>query len=284
MATILKSGSRGNEVKQMQTWLRKLGYNIQADGVFGPGTRATVISFQQAHNLAPDGIAGPNTLTALEDLANDAPIYGIDVSHHNNTINWNDVAAAQIKFAICKATQGKTYKDPTLNAHLNELKRLNIIRSAYHFFTFIGSPVADQVNNFISCGINFQMPGTLAPVLDVEWQASASLNEQIKNNPAPNIQRMKDWLTAVEQQTGRKPIIYTAKGFWNDILGNPAGFEQYDLWVASYRTDRPTLPGVWANYKIWQFTESASVPGITGNCDKNLFNGKISALKKMALL
>lgn len=56
----LRPGSVGDEVRRLQA---KLG--ILADGDFGPITRAAVIDFQRFSNLAPDGIAGPLTLTAL---------------------------------------------------------------------------------------------------------------------------------------------------------------------------------------------------------------------------
>jgi peptidoglycan hydrolase-like protein with peptidoglycan-binding domain len=52
----LKQGSRGDQVKCLQTKL-----NIPADGIFGPITRESVILFQKAHLLAPDGIVGPKT-------------------------------------------------------------------------------------------------------------------------------------------------------------------------------------------------------------------------------
>ncbi len=57
---LLRLGSRGTAVERLQ---RALG--IRADGVFGPETRAAVVSFQKRHRLAPDGIVGPQTRAAL---------------------------------------------------------------------------------------------------------------------------------------------------------------------------------------------------------------------------
>jgi transglycosylase-like protein/putative peptidoglycan binding protein len=39
--------------------------DVNADGVYGPKTRAAVKRFQRAHGLSPDGVAGPQTLAAL---------------------------------------------------------------------------------------------------------------------------------------------------------------------------------------------------------------------------
>lgn len=57
---ILKKGSRGNEVKQIQHAL-----GIEADGIFGAQTENAVKEFQKKHGLYPDGIVGKNTLNAL---------------------------------------------------------------------------------------------------------------------------------------------------------------------------------------------------------------------------
>lgn len=58
--SILKRGLKGAPVKRLQ---EKLG--IDADGDFGPGTEKAVREFQQANGLAVDGIAGPDTFTAM---------------------------------------------------------------------------------------------------------------------------------------------------------------------------------------------------------------------------
>lgn len=64
--TLSKYGSKSNEVRQIQTKLKELGYfNDQVDGVFGAKTQSAVKSFQKAKGLNADGIAGPQTLKAL---------------------------------------------------------------------------------------------------------------------------------------------------------------------------------------------------------------------------
>jgi lysozyme len=64
---ILSKGSRGGEVLSMQTKLYALGfYDGKIDGLYGVGTEAAVLAFQQAKSLASDGIAGPVTLAALD--------------------------------------------------------------------------------------------------------------------------------------------------------------------------------------------------------------------------
>lgn len=61
-----KRGSRGEEVRNIQTRLIKWGYMTgSADGIYGAKTEAGVIKFQKKHGLTPDGIAGPATLAKI---------------------------------------------------------------------------------------------------------------------------------------------------------------------------------------------------------------------------
>lgn len=64
--TLLRSGSRGSAVKQLQERLILLGYlNDRADGIFGRLTDAAVRQYQRRNGLAVDGIAGKNTLSRV---------------------------------------------------------------------------------------------------------------------------------------------------------------------------------------------------------------------------
>jgi peptidoglycan hydrolase-like protein with peptidoglycan-binding domain len=59
-------GDTGPDVTEIQNALRAKGFNPgPADGVFGPGTKAAVIAFQEANGLVVDGIVGPLTLNKL---------------------------------------------------------------------------------------------------------------------------------------------------------------------------------------------------------------------------
>ena len=61
-----KYGSRGEEVKQIQTKLKRWGYyNGNVDGIFGSQTLEAVKYFQRKNGLKVDGIAGPDTLKAM---------------------------------------------------------------------------------------------------------------------------------------------------------------------------------------------------------------------------
>lgn len=64
--TTQQMNSFGGAVRALQRRLVALGYDIAADGDFGPETQWAVIDLQRAHGLIPDGIVGPSTRAALD--------------------------------------------------------------------------------------------------------------------------------------------------------------------------------------------------------------------------
>ena len=66
----LKQGCSGDDVKQLQETLNKLGFNCgTVDGIFGSKTKTAVMAFQSAYGLKADGIVGEQTRTALQKAA-----------------------------------------------------------------------------------------------------------------------------------------------------------------------------------------------------------------------
>lgn len=61
----MKRGSRGAGVKTFQTKLKSRGWNITADGQFGPQTERVVRAFQKQKGLQVDGKVGPKTWNAI---------------------------------------------------------------------------------------------------------------------------------------------------------------------------------------------------------------------------
>ncbi|WP_426350232.1 peptidoglycan-binding domain-containing protein [Alloiococcus sp. CFN-8] len=65
----LSNGSRGSQVKNLQTILNGKGYKLSVDGMFGPKTLAAVKAFQKGNGLSADGIVGPKTRAVLNSGA-----------------------------------------------------------------------------------------------------------------------------------------------------------------------------------------------------------------------
>ena len=65
-AAVLRQGSTGGEVKEVQRRLKQWGYySGEVDGIFGSGTKKAVIAFQKKNGLTADGVVGKATYAAL---------------------------------------------------------------------------------------------------------------------------------------------------------------------------------------------------------------------------
>ncbi|MFC1748924.1 glycoside hydrolase family 25 protein [Pseudomonadota bacterium] len=192
---------------------------------------------------------------------------GIDVSHYQGNIDWKEVLNQDVSFAYIKTTDGITYSDPKHKANQDALVKLNTPFGLYHFFEPKDDGVM-QANNFLK-----QMsdnPLMLPPVLDVEISKGVS-TKVIKKE-------VKQWLDAVEKQTGCQPIIYSYKDYYDEHLGSE--FDQYDLWLADYAKE-PSLPKNRSQWTFWQHSQKGSLKGIRGTVDLNWFQGDRADLNKL---
>ena len=64
-ASAFRIGDQGSDVAEIQGQLASLGYDVAADGDFGPATAEAVKAFQVTRGLDADGLVGPSTYTAL---------------------------------------------------------------------------------------------------------------------------------------------------------------------------------------------------------------------------
>ena len=195
-------------------------------------------------------------------------VHGIDVSHHQGTIDWDAVKATEkgeypIRFAFMKATEGGDYKDRRFDENFSQAKEAGLIRGAYHFYNPNTEPIR-QADFFIS-QVKLKR-GDLAPVLDIERKPKDVAQMQAD---------LKLFLQRLEQHYGVKPIIYTSYKYKKRYLNDPE-FDAYPLWIAHYYVDLLAYEGTW---QFWQHTDYGVVPGIESNVDLNVFNGSLEELK-----
>lgn len=98
---VSKNGSRGEEVKKIQTKLKNWGYyNGSIDGVYGWQTESAVKSFQKKNGLTADGVAGTKTLNAM----------GIFTSTNNNESSPNQASIDLLARVINGEARGEPYE------------------------------------------------------------------------------------------------------------------------------------------------------------------------------
>ena len=94
------------------------------------------------------------------------PIVGIDVSHHQGVIRWEELRTEDISFVIVKATEGGDYKDPLFKTNWTKSKEEGYETGAYHFYR-ICKDGKEQAKNFIETVPN--EPDNLPPTIDLEF-------------------------------------------------------------------------------------------------------------------
>jgi lysozyme len=193
---------------------------------------------------------------------------GIDVSHHQGTIDWDKVKADGVIFAFIRVSDGLPPIDREFVRNWAEAKRVGIKRGVYQFFRSDEDPIAQA--DLLLDEVGVLDDGDLPPVIDVE-----STDGQTAATVAANVGK---WIDRVEAATGRQPIIYSGKYFWNDNVKTTA-YNDHPLWIPQYGPVCPDLPTAWSNWAFFQYSSTGSVMGINGNCDMNHFNGDAAALE-----
>ncbi|HEU5215177.1 MAG TPA: glycoside hydrolase family 25 protein [Gaiellaceae bacterium] len=202
---------------------------------------------------------------------------GLDVSNWNGRIAWAKVAGAGYRFAFGKATEGTTYTDTTYTTNRNGSETAGLFFGAYHFARPAGAGLGGvtasaitQANHFLA--VAGPQPGELPPVLDLEATGNLSKPRLLAWTLA--------WLGQIYARTGVNPFVYTSPNFWKANLANstePAAAGT-DLWVAHWTNAAdPLVPAQnWdgGGWTFWQWTNCASIPGITKRCsDADRMNG-----------
>lgn len=200
-------------------------------------------------------------------------IRGIDVSHHQGEIDWDELRHAEIgsepvSFIFIKATEGKSIIDENFKENFNNAKDNGLIRGAYHYYhPEVGAD--EQVDHFIR-NVSLTV-GDLPPVLDVEEMGKLTAEELQ--------QGVKTWLTKAERHYGVKPILYTNYKFKQTYLNTP-DFRDYPYWIAHYYVDSLAYKGAW---KFWQHTDRGRIDGIGGYVDIDVYNGSMYDLQQLTI-
>jgi GH25 family lysozyme M1 (1,4-beta-N-acetylmuramidase) len=215
--------------------------------------------------------AEPQVLAGTAAAVAPVPL-GVDVSHWQGPINWTQVAASGQKFAVMKAIEAtgrsSVAVDPTLSTNLAGAHAAGLVVGAYAFAR-PQYPAVMQADAFASA-IGRLPDGSLPPVLDLEVNGGLSVTALITWTHA--------FLSELEAKVGVPPMIYSGPSFWSSSMGGNTGFTRYPLWEAHYTTAAaPYAMGGWPTYTMWQYTSTGSVPGISGNVDRDRFNSATGA-------
>ena len=190
-------------------------------------------------------------------------LHGIDVSHHQGRIYWDEVAKdPKVNYVYLKATEGTDYVDDTYSYNFRECKRVGLKVGSYLFFRPHLSARA-QFQLFISRVETRQQD--LLPMIDVE--VIKGVSEGVLQA------RLLELCELFEKEYGKKPLIYTGKNFYNKYIYSNSRLRRYKYFIAAYSFIEPDLYGD-EDYILWQYSATGSVRGIRGNVDMSRLVGR----------
>lgn len=227
--------------------------------------------------------AAAAALVATAAPASAATVAGIDVSRYQGSINWTSVRNAGIEFAFIKATEGTSYKDSNFNSNYTNAYYAGVIRGAYHFARPNISGGATQADYLASNGGAWSADNrTLPAALDLE--ANPYSGGYCYGLTTSGMRTwISDFLNRYKYRTTRYAVIYTTTSWWNQCTGSWTGpWTNHPLWIARWSTSPGTLPAGASVWSFWQYTSSGSVSGISGNVDRNYWNGDRTRLIALA--
>ena len=189
---------------------------------------------------------------------------GIDVSTHQETIDWQAVAHSGVEFAILRAgyrgaTAGNLYEDDCFAYNIREAKAAGLKVGVYFFSQAINAEEAVEEAEYICDlldGEKLQLP------VFYDWEYLDGRVPQPWDMPMTEC--AVAFCEAVEEE-GYEPGVYFNQDYGYNYL-DLREIEDYTLWLAEYGSV-PEFPYL---YHCVQYTDKGAVPGIEGYVDLNL--------------
>ncbi len=194
----------------------------------------------------------------------------IDLSVHNGTIDFVQVAAANVQHIAHRLTLGVGSIDKAVNVNVANAAAAGIGVSYYH----LGYPSSlHTLDNSITGNATLQANGFVAAMKDLpapELLAIDLENVNIPDLPAADyLVWLTTWLQAVQALTGIIPVIYGPVYWLDGHLPDGHGlWDTYPYWCPNYNdVTTPSLPKGCASYYLWQYTSVGDMAGVAGHVD-----------------
>lgn len=191
-------------------------------------------------------------------------VLGIDVSHHQQEIDWDQVKNAGIEFVMVRlgyrglSEEGDLYTDRYVHQNLQGARAAGLLVGAYFY---------SQARSTEEAAAEAEYALSILGDFDLDLPLTYDWEEE-KRNAGMDPQTVTDCAVAfcqVVEQAGRDTMIYF-NSYQATELMHLLQLTRYPWWLAMYNREKE-FP---CRFDMWQYTDSGSVPGIEGNVDMNL--------------
>jgi GH25 family lysozyme M1 (1,4-beta-N-acetylmuramidase) len=193
----------------------------------------------------------------------------VDISSFQGSIAWASYRAWSasidgIARVAMKATEGTGFVDPLFAANKAAALSAGIDEIYYYHFSRPDLNGAVAEANFMHSTVGNVRDGDLL-ILDYEQNVSQATAEWAY-----------EWLAQQESNySGKLPGIYASSAYIAERL-NDSRLSKYPLWLANWMytpDERPPVPAPWTSYEFVQYSDKASIPGVPGLVDADIFLG-----------
>lgn len=194
-------------------------------------------------------------------------LLGIDVSVHQNDIDWKKVKESGIDFAMIRLGYrgygtGEAELDENYIQNINGARAADIDAGVYFFSQAITAQEAVEEANLVIKsleGLDVNYPVVF------DWEIISGDSARTDNVPVDILTDCCVAFCETIKNAGYTPMIYQNKRtsiFKLDLNR----LNDYDFWLAEYNDE----PSYYYDFAMWQYTSSGHVPGISGNVDLNI--------------
>ncbi len=196
---------------------------------------------------------------------------GVDVSVYQGDIDWAQVKADGIDFAIIRAgfrgtTEGGLFDDELFAENVEAALANDLEVGVYFFSQAISEEEAKAEADFVLSKIK-DYKITYPIVFD--WEIAAVMEDgTVPRTQKVNTGEISSFAAAFCKEieaAGKIAAFYTNKHLGYEGF-NLKALEKYEMWYAEYQQK----PSFHYQFDMWQFTETGKVPGISGDVDVNL--------------
>lgn len=222
------------------------------------------------HITLPANLYGPEDFAYQGDyLACTAgsALLGVDVSSHQGQIDWEQVRAAGMEFAIIRVgyrgyTSGGIYEDEYARANLEGARAAGLKVGVYFYSQALDEGEARREAQYC---IDFLRGESLDLPVVFDWEYAGEDTRSADMTSDALMACTRAFCEKVEE-AGYEAMIYFNPHVAENLL-RLEELQEYPHWLAMY-TDQMTWPH---EIDMWQYTATGSVPGIEGDTDINLW-------------
>lgn len=198
---------------------------------------------------------------------------GVDVSEYQEQVDWAAVKAAGVDFAMLRIgyrgmTQGGLNQDSTFERNYTEATNAGLFVGVYFFSQAVTEAEAVEEAEFVIRTLNgrkpaypvafdWERPEPTAEVSADRLRALGATGEQITACSVAFCEKIKE--------AGYIPCVYTNKDLAYHFF-DMSQWKDYDIWYAEYQN----APTMYYDFRIWQYSESTTVPGINVPVDMDI--------------